>query len=142
MPAITLPTLKWGKRKERSQMAEVFTEDGRIATYEFDVLQTCIDEPDKGIAFMLDAENQFSGDGGVWYQILWERTCYPVSMIVTGKDPDLEKLMNQIPAETYDRESELQLNKVNKANKMTPWLWIISIVVSGFIVIAGLRYLG
>lgn len=142
MPAITLPTLKWGKRKERSQMAEVFTEDGRIATYEFDVLQTCIDEPDKGIAFMLDAENQFSGDGGVWYQILWERTCYPVSMIVTGKDPDLEKLMNQIHSETYDRESELQLNKVNKANKMTPWLWIISIVVSGFIVIAGLRYLG
>ena len=142
MPTINLPVIKWGKRKERSQMARVYTEDGRVRTIEFEVLQTCIDDSERGIAFMLDAENQFEGEDGISYQILWERTCYPVSMRVTGKDPDLEKLMKNIYAETYDRESELQLNKVNKANKMTPILWIVSIVVSGFIVIAGLRYLG
>ena len=142
MPSISLPTIKWGKRKERSQMAEYFTEDGRIVSPEFDVLQTCIDDPEAGIAFMLDAENQFQGEDGIWYQVLWERTCYPVSMIVSGKDPDLEKLMNQIHAETYDRESELQFNKANQANKMTPILWIVSIAVSAFIIVAGMRYLG
>ena len=142
MPSIALPTIKWGKRKERSQMAEYFTEDGRIVTPEFDVLQTCIDDPEAGIAFMLDAENQLQGEDGSWYQVLWERTCYPVSMIISGKDPDLEKLMNQIHAETYDRESELQFTKANQANKMTPILWIVSIAVSAFIIVAGMRYLG
>jgi hypothetical protein len=123
-------------------MAEFFTEDGRIVTPEFDVMQTCIDDKEAGIAFMLDAENQFVGEDGIWYQILWERTCYPVSMIVSGKDPDLAKLMNQIYAETYKRESEVQFNKANQSNKMTPILWIVSIVVSAFIIVAGLRYLG
>ena len=123
-------------------MARLFTEDGRVRTIEFDVVQSCIDDPEKGYAFMLDSENQFIGDDGSWYQILWERTCYPVGMIVSGKDPDLEKLMNQIHAETYDRESELQFNKSNQDSKMTPILWIVSITVSAFIIVAGLRYLG
>lgn len=142
MPSIVFPTLKWGKRKDKSQMTESFTEDGRLVEPELDVIRTCINEPESGMSFLLDAENQFMGEDGTWRQILWERTCYPVCMVNDGKDSDLGKLLQQISKESRELAIDEQFKKSNKEEKMTPILWIISIVCSTFIIIAGMVALG
>ena len=140
--AIPLPSIKWGKRKDRSQMSESFTEDGRIVSVELDVMRDAAVNDDAKLAFLLDAENQFLAEDGTWRQVLWERTCYPVCMVKPGKDPDMKKLLNQIYKESKEIAISDEFKKSGQENKMSGFLWIVSIICATFIIIAGMNFLG
>ena len=140
--SIPLPSIKWGKRKDRSQMSESFTEDGRIVSVELDVMRASMVNDNAQVGFLLDAENQYLTEDGTWIQVLWERTCYPVCMVKPGKDPDLGKLMGQIYDESKDLEIASQFKKADKKDKMTTALWMISIFSGTMIIIAGMMVFG
>lgn len=122
-------------------MCESYSEDGRIVQLEMDVMRACIDEPESGMAFLLDPGNQYLGEDRNWYQILWERTCYPVCMVNTGVEPDLDKLVQQISKEARESKEDEQLKKANEKtdNKAQ---WIVGMICATFIIIAGIVYFG
>jgi len=140
--SIPLPSIKWGKHKERSAMADVFTEDGRIVEKEMVVSRACIDDEDTGAAFMLDAGNQFIDEKQTSLQILWERTCFPVCPVTPGKDADLGKVVNEVYKENRKLAVDQEFNKAAKADKTNKIIVMISIVCGTFIIIAAMRFLG
>jgi hypothetical protein len=123
-------------------MSESFTEDGRIVSVELDVMRDAAVNDDAKLAFLLDAENQFLAEDGTWRQVLWERTCYPVCMVKPGKDPDMKKLLNQIYKESKEIAISDEFKKSGQENKMSGFLWIVSIICATFIIIAGMNFLG
>jgi hypothetical protein len=124
---IPIPKIIMGKRKQRSQMCEVFTEDGRILQIEFDVLRGCIEDQATGQAFLIDSANQYTDERGYWVQVLGERSTIPVCMISPTKVNDLKGLINNIYYESYQDAKMQQYIKAAKA----PWLeritWIVAI---------------
>lgn len=142
MPTLTIPTIKWGKRKDRSQICESFTEDGRIITVELPVLRGCVDDEKSGQGFILDAGNQYTNEDNYWTQVLWERSSFPVCMIDDSKNPDLSKLINQIYKES---KKQAQLDQFIEAakNAMSDRLsWIIAMVCGTFLIIAAMQTWG
>ncbi len=61
MPQINIPTIKWGKRKPRSQMCEAFLSDGNIVDIALPVLRKCVDNEKTSEAFLINDVNQFKG---------------------------------------------------------------------------------
>lgn len=139
--SIPIPQVRWGKRKQRSQMCELNTDDGRILLVEFDVLRGCIDDDVKELAFLLSTDNQYLGDDGQWYQILGEQSTKPICPLV----PDDTNLNNQI--ENIFRESHegAKINCYRLARKkqfMDRLLWLITIPAVTLLIVYALEYLG
>lgn len=144
MPQILIPTIRFGKRKQRSQMCEVFTDDGRIATIELDVMKSCVDDPDKGIGFLLDADDQFMMEDRHWYQVLYEKSAIPICMI-KGSDvveTQLSTVLNQIFDESQEAAKEHQYNIATKNAMMDKLIWIIAIVCSSAIILFAIQHFG
>lgn len=141
MPTLVIPSVRWGKRKKRSQMTEVHTEDRRIEIVEMDVMRSCIDNPEKGMGFLLDGGNQYRSEDGNWCQILWERTLYPVSSVKKREESNYKDLLLQIYREAKALAKQEQYKKMNQ-NRMNTFLWVVSIFCGTFIIIAGIRWLG
>jgi len=125
--AIPLPKVTFGKRKKRSQMCEIFTDDGRIVDEELNVLRGCVDDPDRNAAFLIDSDNQFVCEDGQWYQILGERSTIPICMIKPTNIKDLGELINQIFRETHETAKLQQYENAMKNAWMEKILWIIAI---------------
>lgn len=143
MPQVTIPTIKWGKRKQRSQMCELFTEDGRIVNIELDVLLSGMIDETSGQAFIIDAINQFvNSEDRNWTQLVWERSCLPPSMISDSQVVDLRKLVNQIFVETKKMKKMEQFGKAGKDLMAIRITWIVAIVCTAAVVIAGMQWLG
>lgn len=136
--SIPLPAIRWGKRKLRSQMCEIFTDDGRIVAVEEDVLRGCVDDPATGQAFLLDAENQYTAEDGHWYQILGERSTIPLCMIKETNIKDLQKLINQIFHESQEDAKLRQYEKATSNTMADKLLWIVAMVLSAMVIIFGI----
>lgn len=142
---LTVPTIKWGKRKERSQMCEIFTEDGRIVDMELDVLHGCVQNKmlESGDAHLLSEENQFlDEEDGIWKQQIGELSVEPICMINPNAMGDVKKRVEGIYA---DRRKSLMMMENKKALRspiMDKLLWIITIVCGTAIIIAGINFFG
>ena len=125
-------TIAAGKHKQRSQMCEMFTEDGRILPLEFEVLRSCMDDPVTGMGFLCDSENQFTNESGEWIQLLGERSMVPLSPIKPSDATDLQELRNKIWHETHEdakvKQYELAANK-DRLNKITTLIAIPCITI-------------
>lgn len=144
---VTIPTprITLGKRKERSQMFEIPTEDGRIEELELPVGRGCATHENSQQAWILDADNQyFDEEDGTWHQIADERSCLPIQSITTHQevdtDEELTSLVNQIfhiGVESAKLEEYLKVGKGQFVDKLT---WIVAIGVTGLVIIAGMRW--
>jgi len=143
MPQIVIPTLKWGKRKQRSQMFEIFTEDGRIEVPELPVLRACASHESSGQAFILNAGNQYLAEDGTWHQICGERSCLPAETIETSEttDEDLTKLVDQVYDASQEQAKLEEYLRADKSTLVEKLVWIVAIVVTGFVIIAAMRWL-
>ena len=139
--SIPLPRLKWGKRKERSQMCEIVTSDSRIVDLELDVLSGCVQNTKLTTqdAYILSPENQFyDEEESVWKQLLDELSGEPICL----KKPieDVKKLWGDI----FENASvSAMLKKQKEAAQSVIWeklTWIVSIVFGSFIIIAAIQY--
>jgi len=136
--------VKLGKRKQRSQMCELFTEDGRIIDIEMDVLRSCVDDPNSKQAFLIDAVNQYVNmDDKAWTQVLWEPSAYPLRMINPQEEADdFEKLSDQIYEETWSNTKQDQYDKAKKDEQGNRVTWIVSIVCTAAVIISLIQWAG
>jgi hypothetical protein len=134
--------IKKGKSKKRSQMTEIFTEDGKIMNIELSVSRNCMLDEERGNAFLIDSPEQLPGEDKNWYQVLWERSGYPVSIVhPENKQPDLEVLLRNIYRETKAHKRDEQFDKSKNNDRMNTYLWIISIICATFIIIAFMEFM-
>lgn len=137
---IPIPQIKLGKLKARSQMWEMFTDDGRVIDIELPVLTGCCDDPAHGKAFLLDAENQYTNEQGYWVQIGADRSLMPLCMIQDtkilgngnkpGKSDDdalLTDLVDQIYHEAKEAKHEALWATISKNTFMDKLIWLIAI---------------
>lgn len=144
MPAsIPLPQIKWGKRKERSQMCVMFTSDGREENIELDALHGSIQNKKLTTqdAFILSAENQFfDEDDSTWKQLINEMSGVPICMIKPMSEDEVNKRWGDI----FENASvSAMIQKQKEAFQSVIWeklTWIVSIVFGSFIIIAAIQY--
>lgn len=146
---IAIPSIKFGKRKQRSQMCEVFTEDGRIVDVELDVLRGCINDPITEQAFIIDSDNQYTNESGYWTQVLGERSTIPICMVKPHKmqdgkndDEELKGLINQIFHESQEAAKLAQYLKAGKREMWNKLLWIITVPCVTVLLIFAIQYFG
>ncbi len=141
-----MPRVIWGKRKKRSQICEIFTEDGRIETMEFDVLRGCVDDPILGIGFILDADDQYVGEDKYWHQILGERSMLPIRMLnPKGVDEDeeaLNKIIDQIFEASCEAAKLAQYTKAANKNKSDNLVKMFTVGMACFLIIFAMVYYG
>jgi len=130
MPQISVPSIKWGKRKNRSQMCEIFTDDGRILTVELAVLFGCVDDPERKMGFLLDDENQFVSEDGHWTQILGERSSIPMCLV---KPENADVLKNRIGTMGREVRENAKQQLYDDAKKNLFADKILNIVVVGVV---------
>lgn len=135
-------TLRLGKRKQRSQMCEVFTDDGRLMLVEYDVLRGCIVNPITAMGFVISGENQFMDESGNWVQLLGERSTIPICLIKSDGNTDLKKLKDQIFHESHEEAKVKQYQKAAQNEFMNKILWMITIPSVTFLLIYGMQRMG
>lgn len=150
MSPITLPSLKvnLGKRKERSQICEVFTLDGRIIDREIPVVRGCMDDPAWGMGFIVDAGNQHMNEQGFWAQSIYEDSVLPICSIQKRKEQDgnddsgeVTKLIENINRETKALEKLKQYSKNASNEKMNKLLWLFGMGIGALLIIYGMNML-
>jgi hypothetical protein len=147
---ITLPSIKvnLGKRKERSQMCEVYTPDGRIIDREIPVDRGCMDDPAWGMGFIIDAGNQHMNEQGLWVQSLYEESVLPICSIQKRKEQDgkedvdeVTELLDSINRETKALEKLKQYSKNASNEKMIKLLWLFGMGTGALLIIYGMNML-
>ena len=142
---LSIPTLKWGKRKERSQICEIFTEDGRIRDMELDVLHGCVQNKmlESGDAHLLSQDNQFMDEeDGIWKQQIGELSVVPICLIKPKAIADVNERVEKIYADRREAIMTMKNKEALKSPVMDRLMWIITIVCSSAIVIAAIQYFG
>jgi len=150
MPSsIPLPQLKFGKRKERSLVCEVFTDDGRWPNKELPVLNSCADDANVGMSFIIDPDNQFLAEDGNWHQLVSEKSEIPIclrkeSTLQDGKDDEgeLKQLGHDIFRVSFKKELAEALENAKQSEAWNKLTWIVSIVCGTVLIIFMMQYLG
>jgi len=151
MPSsIPIPQIKFGKRKERSVMCEVFRDDGKWTVVELPALYSCVDNDmvKPGVAFLIDADNQYLAEDGNWHQLITEKSQIPiclrkVNMYQDGKndDKELEELGNELFIQTFEEKQVEAIEKAQQADKWDKVQRIVIIVCATILVIVGIRWI-
>jgi hypothetical protein len=133
--AIPSVNIQLGKRKQRSQMCLIFTDDGKIIERELAVLRGCCDDPEHNAAYLIDHENQYVGQDGNSYQIVSERSCIPICMRQKSNITDLKKLMNDISKAASAAARRQPFADSLKDKWGDKLLWVITIPFSAMVAI-------
>ena len=149
MPSsIPLPRIKFGKIKERSQMCEVLTDDGRMIDKEFPVLYSCMDDESTGMAYMISPENQYKAEDGTMHQILTEKSQVPVCLRSehylndgVNDEKELENIGNEIFGLTFDQKMAEGYQKISDSSGWNKIILIVSIVMVTLLLIVGITTL-
>ncbi len=138
--SIPVPQIRLGKRKTRSQMAEIFTDDGRIITTEISVLRGCMNDDKTGSAFLLDSDNQYTAEDGQWTQVLGERSTIPISMVKATEYKRLQKIINKIYEESYEGEILNAQRQAKKGGQLDKIMWLVFGPLSFLLIIWMITY--
>lgn len=131
------PKIVWGKHKPRSQMCDMFTEDGKIVDIEMDVARACLDDDIRNNAFLADSTNQYRGESGAWVQPLWERTAFPIACRTPRSDEDFTDLLDNLFAEAYEIKEAEQFKKARE-DQGGKALWTVCIVMGSLLVVSAM----
>ena len=129
-----------GKTKTRSQMCEVFTEDGRIIDMEVPVLKGCAADDDKCSAWLLDPSNQVQDESTLtWFQPIGERSTIPMEVINDLPDLDTkeyQKLIDKIFHESWVLDL-IVIGRESARNKILGW---VALMLGSTIIMGGLVF--
>ena len=147
--SIPLPTIKFGKRKERSQMCVLLTEDGRWVEKEYPVANGVIVDEVAGQKWLIMPDNLYLADDGNWYQILTEMSQIPLcprhpSHLTDGEndEDELSKISNDLFRVTFEDKKTEQFDKANQSAIWNKMLWAISIVCGTMLLFAAISWFG
>ncbi len=139
---IPIPKLSWGKRKQRSQMYRIATLDGRVVLRELEVSVGCANEPKSQKAFLVDTENQYLDERGMWVQVVGESNAVPMMSRVERDMEEQESLINKIYHDTKEDAKLAQFERVKKNAQLEALKWIVGLPTCAFVLIYGLSMLG
>lgn len=149
MPTLAIPTIKWGKHKERSVLCKIFTIDGRLVEKDLPALSTSLDDKEIGLAWLINQDSMLKGEDGVWRQFISEKTQIPLSLenqLSGFESKDTDKEMKTLSDSAFGVSfQQKQMEAIQKAKANEVWnrfLWIVSIVFGSLIIIAGIVQLG
>jgi hypothetical protein len=145
--SIPVPQIKFGKTKQRSQMCDVFTIDGRLKIIELPVLHNCASDGDH--AFILDDNNQYyCEDDKTWHQILDERDAVPLqlrkdSYFADGEhdEQDLKEIRDELFRISSERAQAKEYARANTNDNWDKLKWIFTCVFGSLTVISALVFL-
>ena len=147
MPSIPIPTIKLWKRKERSIICEVLTDDGRWIDKEMPVLNSFLADDGTRLAFLIDENNQYMAEDGNWHQLVTEKSIIPIclretNMYQNGNNDkeELKKLADQIFKIRFKQAKAEQFSKAKQSESWNKFLWVVSIVCGTFLIIAAMNY--
>jgi len=149
MPSsIPLPSLKFGKRKGRSLICEVFTEDGRWFDKELPVELGCVDSSAPVFAGIIDPENQFQAADGTWHQLISEKSDIPIclrkkSIYEDGNqdEEDKKKVRDGIFRVAFKKEQAEALENAKASEAWNRLTAIVTIVCVTLFLIVGMTFL-
>ena len=148
IPGVPSFQIKLGKRKERSQMCELLTDDGRWIDIELPALYSCMADESLHSTYLIDADNQFLAEDNNWHQLLTEKSQVPLclrkeSIYQDGVDDitELNNLANDLFRLTSKKKQSEQFIQMNKDATWNKILWLVTIICSTMIVIAGAQML-
>jgi len=125
--------IRLGKRKDRSQMCKIYTDDGRRITHEADVEMGCIVDHGRRKAFLQDVDNQFrSRKDGQWYQILGERSTLPICLLKENT-ADLKNNMGKIYRACKENAKFQQYIDAKKNELLDKFIWIVAMAITGMV---------
>ena len=115
-----------GKIKSRAQLCRVYTEDGRMVVTEPAVLKGSLSDDDKLAGWLLDPDELVQDlDSGLWYQLLDERSIYPVPAVSgVQKIKDGKSLLEQIFKDSVAIDIAT-INEESLKEKQKTWWFII-----------------
>lgn len=149
MPSIPLPTLKWGKKKERSVICEYMTDDGRGVDREVPALISCADDESIGQAYLIDLDNQFFDvQDKTWHQLISEKTQVPICLIKDNQlsdgsndEKDMEEFSNGIFETAFWQKLTEGVEKAKNTELYNKLMWIVSIICATILIIAGITFI-
>lgn len=138
-----------GKRKGRSQICEVLTDDGRWLDKELPALYGCVDDEGAGLAFILDAANQYLAEDGYWHQLISEKSQVPICLRETSQyqngvedEKQLAELASNIFVVSAERAQAEEFSKADMDDKMDKMLWIVCIVCGTLALFGAMAFFG
>src|SRR3972149_9772703 len=138
--SVPLPSLKWGKRKERSQMCEFFTVDGRNKDVELPVLNNIADDGLR--AYLIDADNlYYDPDDKTWHQLINEVDYEPLQLRVDHPHAEFENIGDNLFRITSEQAQAEQYRKAKLNNAWDKIVTLFAIVFSALVVVAGIVYI-
>jgi len=145
--AIPIPQIKLGKRKERSQMCEILTDDGQWIDEEIPALSSCVADDKRKMAFLIDPANQFRAEDGYDHQLITEKTSVPLSLRVQSKYQDgkndiqdMKSLRNSIFRVVFRQKQTEGIEEVQRGEMWDKAFKIVVVVSATILVIVGIRY--
>lgn len=148
--AIPIPRISLGKRKERSQMSELLTSDGRWLDKEYPAEYRSVVDEEGGSVYLIDEENQYLNEESYWVQLMVETSSLPLPL-KTGKSlgsDDEEKVKDKLELLGDDlfqlsskRKTSELFEKMGKDEMWHKIMWLISIPCGTFLIIAAFRYI-
>jgi len=147
MPSIPLPQIKWGKHKEKSQMCEVLTTDGRLVIDEVPVTANSAVSDKYGCVFIIDYQEQYEAEDGTFHQLVSDKSRLPLmpvseTVLKAAKEKQLEGMVNDIFELTEDMKIYEQFANAKKSEFGETLKWIVSFVMGGFVIIAAIVHFG
>jgi len=147
--SIPLPSIKFAKKKERSQICEIFTDDGRLADKEEPVANSCAKDDTLEIAWLLVPENQFMAEDGNWHQLVSEHSQIPICLIKESKlqdgdndEAELDALSNDLYIVTFWQKMTEGIMKAKRGDALNKMQVIVGMICGTIILIGGLSMLG
>lgn len=144
--SLPIPQIKLGKRKERSQMCEVLTDDGRWIDVEMPVAESCVVDDKAKMAFLLSDFNQFQdAKDETTRQILTEKSRRPVCLREPDKlndgvndEQDRRDLSDDLFKTSSKRVRAETYEKINEADRMERAIFLVAIASSASLIIVAL----
>ncbi|MCK9571572.1 hypothetical protein M0R72_21660 [Candidatus Pacearchaeota archaeon] len=144
--SIPLPQISLGKNKEKSQMCEVVTTDGRLVVDEIPVTANCADSDKRGCAFIIDNSEQYLAEDGSFHQLVSDKSRLPLMPVsevelIKKKEKELDGIADDIFDLTEDMKINEQFANARKNDRGDVIKWVVSIVMGAFVIIAAMQYL-
>ena len=139
-----------GKKKERSEVCEVLTDDGRWVNREMSALYSCVDDEGTGAAFIIDGENQYyDPEDGCWHQLIHEKSEIPICMRKqnalqdgNGDETERAKLGDKIFVTAFGQRISEAIEAAHESEMMNKAVMIVSIICGTILIFFAFNFFG
>jgi hypothetical protein len=144
--SLSIPQIHFGKTKEKSQMFEIITTDGRLPVEEIPVIANCADSEKHGAAFIIDYQEQYQAEDGTFHQLVSDKSQLPLlpkseQKLFEAKEKELNGMAKDIFELTEDKKIDEQFEAAKNNDRGDVIKWVVSVVMGAFVIIAAMQYI-